>query len=89
MAKKRLVVLDDDKSVADFVCTVAEIVGFDATSVHDSQSFFRILDSSPDVIVLDLVMPEIDGVQVIRQLAELGCRASLILATGFETTGGS
>lgn len=79
-----LVVLDDEKSVGHIVCSVAENLGFEAHAFLDVQQFFAHYSEHIDVIVLDIHMPKMDGIEVIRSLAERGCSASLILISGFD-----
>ena len=80
-----LVTLDDDKEIADVVGAVAEQAGFDAKVTTSPGPFHDAIDlHDPDVIVLDLQMPEMDGIQVLRSLAEKDVRAGILLVTGMD-----
>jgi len=83
MRRPLLIVVDDEPDLAGFVCTVAEQVGFDAKQFNDA-ALFKAQGVCADVIVLDLIMPGVDGVEVIRFLAERDCNAQLILVSGFD-----
>ncbi len=83
MSQPLLIVVDDEPDLAGFVCTVAEQVGFDIEQFN-SAALFKDQYTSADVIVLDLMMPGVDGVEVIRFLAKSGCDAQLILVSGFD-----
>lgn len=79
-----LVVLDDEKSIGHIVCATAENLGFEAHAFQDESLFLSHYSEHIDVIVLDIQMPKMDGIEVIRTLAERGCQASLILISGFD-----
>lgn len=85
MGKPTLIAVDDQADMADFVREVAELVGYSA-QIAESVAEFRNMTTSgfPDAIVLDLVMPETDGIELIRELAERGCRSDLVLLSGFH-----
>ena len=83
--KPILVTLDDDKEIADVVGAVAEQAGFDAKVTTSHGSFHDAIHlHNPDVIVLDLQMPEMDGIQVLRSLADKNIRAGILLVTGMD-----
>jgi CheY-like chemotaxis protein len=81
----RLLVVDDEVGICRFVRRVAEQLGFTVETVsspRDAIDAARRL--KPSVIVLDLAMPEMDGIEVMRQLAAAGCTARIVLTTGFD-----
>ena len=84
MAAPKLVVLDDEIDLAGFVCDVAETVGFFAQSFNRANDFKNGFKGDADVIVLDLLLPDIDGIEIIRFLAETKCKSRLILVSGFD-----
>jgi CheY-like chemotaxis protein len=76
----RLLVVDDDRDVGSLVSHVAESCGFEARSMQDPtrfQSLYRELD--PDVIILDVIMPRIDGIELLRFLADERARARILI----------
>jgi EAL domain-containing protein (putative c-di-GMP-specific phosphodiesterase class I) len=79
----RLLVFDDDASVGRTIALVAEDLGFEARAVCDLEAFLAQLESwSPTHIALDLIMPVVDGVEVLRLLAARRCRAMVIITSG-------
>jgi CheY-like chemotaxis protein len=85
--RRRLLVLDDEADFATFVARVASDLGYDAASTNSAAAFkTAYLASPPDVIVLDIVMPETDGIEVVGWLLENGCRARIIVVTGYNPT---
>jgi DNA-binding response OmpR family regulator len=84
-ARRRLLLVDDDLSVAKFLAHAAEECGLEAIITVTAESFrsqFRAL--APDTVVLDLGLPGSDGVELLRFLAEEACKARIILVSGFD-----
>ena len=83
MAKGQLLVIDDQAEICEYLKSVAESLGYTVTIVEDArramEAYRRV---SPAVIVLDIVMPERDGIEVLRDLAAAGCGARLLLISG-------
>lgn len=81
--ERRLLILDDDVTVARTIGFVAEGLGFTVQCVDAPEPFFeavRVL--APTHIAIDLIMPGMDGVEVMRQLALIGCDAHVFLTSG-------
>jgi len=81
--EKRLLVLDDDLNVGQTIHLIARSAGF-STSIHTRpEGFFSaVADWQPTHIILDLIMPDMDGVEVISELARHGCSAQIIITSG-------
>ena len=86
MTLPKLIVIDDEAHLARFVCDVAAQSGFDAEQCNDGGIFKKKYNKYADVIILDLMMPEVDGVEIIRFMAEIQCDAQLILMSGFDSS---
>lgn len=90
---KRLLIVDDEPAIGRLVKRVAEGCGYAVTATDDSERFLdELIATDPDVIVLDLSMPQLDGVELLRFLATSKCRAKILILSGFdarvlETTG--
>lgn len=79
----RLLVLDDDPDIGQTVHSMAETLGYQCQVTTRPDDFFNALDDwHPSHILLDLVMPEMDGMEVIRHLADRRCDAALIISSG-------
>jgi DNA-binding response OmpR family regulator len=85
MTNRRLLIIDDDVSFAEFVSLVANEEGFDVEITTRATDFMAaVLRAPPDVIVLDIVMPGMDGIDLIQWLAKRRSAARVIVATGFH-----
>ena len=79
----RLLVLDDDVSIGQMIGFIAENEGFLWRAVISPDDFFRELNEwCPTHIVLDLVLPQMDGIEVLRNLGVRGCQSGLIIMSG-------
>ncbi len=84
MNEKKLLVVDDDKAVGDLIRRISVKQGFETLVLLDSVKFQEICESfDPDVILLDIVMPNADGVELLRYLAKSRSRARIIFISGY------
>ena len=87
MASPTLVVVDDESAMAGFVAEVAEVVGFEVSALTSVQDLRKILsERNPDVMVIDIFMPDTDGFELIGELAEQKCSSGIILISGYGKT---
>jgi EAL domain-containing protein (putative c-di-GMP-specific phosphodiesterase class I)/ActR/RegA family two-component response regulator len=83
--QNRLLVVDDDPMVGDAIKHVAEGIGFDVAVAGTPQDFYDTYSSfRPTVVILDLMMPDTDGIELMRFLAESRCLAQILLASGVD-----
>ena len=83
MSAHRLLVIDDEPEFSALVQTVGERLGYAVSVASRAEDFKASYTAAPpQVIVLDIVMPEVDGIELTRWLAENGCTARVILITG-------
>jgi EAL domain-containing protein (putative c-di-GMP-specific phosphodiesterase class I)/ActR/RegA family two-component response regulator len=82
-ASGRLLVLEDDPGVGNVFRMIAGASKFPVRVVSGPGPFFRSIDEwRPTHIALDLVMPEMDGIEVLAQLAARSCTAKIIISSG-------
>ncbi|MCL7458297.1 response regulator transcription factor [Micromonospora echinofusca] len=68
-AKKQVLVVDDDHNVSDVICRYLEHDGFQASHAGDgAAALAAVARQTPDLVVLDLMLPEVSGLQVCREL---------------------
>ncbi len=85
MKRPRLLLIDDEPALADFVASVARDCGFEAVLTSTNEGFREaLLAEAPDMIALDLGMPGMDGVELLRFLAGQECRAPVLIISGFD-----
>jgi len=85
MKQPRLLLIDDEPALADFVANVARDCGFDPVLTSTDKQFrSALLAERPDMIALDLGMPGMDGVELLRFLAKQDCQAPVLIISGFD-----
>ena len=85
MSKKRLLAVDDSKPFLEFVRKVAVDLGYDVELADNGADFKKLYGTfHPNLVVVDLIMPDIDGMELIQWLAELDTPARVIVVTGYS-----
>lgn len=85
MTAPRLLMCDDEPQIGDFVRRIAEDLGYRVHFTARADGFAPLYrEVRPDVVVLDLVMPDTDGIELLHFLAEEGSRAQIVLMSGFN-----
>ena len=65
----KILVIDDDAAVTDLLSLLLKSQGFDVTATNNSSDGLTLIrEKSPDLVVLDLMMPEIDGWEVCKSV---------------------
>lgn len=84
MTGKRLLVVDDDPEFGEFVRKVALQVTYQVEVVTDGNAFKRCHEKfKPTIVVLEIVMPGVDGLELMQWLAERKSTVHLIIASGY------
>jgi EAL domain-containing protein (putative c-di-GMP-specific phosphodiesterase class I)/CheY-like chemotaxis protein len=81
-AIQRILVIDDEIDVCEFVSAAAQGLGFECTATTDAKTFLDALSPKTTLILLDLMMPEMDGIELLRHLGERKCKAGIVLMSG-------
>ncbi len=85
LVKPRILIVDDEPDIGEFISDVAIDVGFNAVAIHDTDKFERVISTGFDVVVLDLVMPGRDGVELLRFMADRHIFMKIILISGYDS----
>jgi len=84
-AQRRLLIVDDEPEFGEYVKRVAAELGFSVEVTHAASDFMELYRSfDPTVIVMDILMPHMDGIELVQWLAGNGCSARVILASGYN-----
>jgi EAL domain-containing protein (putative c-di-GMP-specific phosphodiesterase class I)/CheY-like chemotaxis protein len=79
---QRILVIDDEPDVGKLVCAAAQAMSLHCAATTDALTFLKELTPDITLILLDLMMPGMDGVELLRQLAQQECKAGIILMSG-------
>lgn len=84
MMQPRLLLIDDEPALADFVASAARETGFDPSVTSDADAFKnRFREDRPDAVALDLGMP-VDGVEMLRFLSDEAFDGPVLIISGFD-----
>jgi DNA-binding NtrC family response regulator len=79
-----ILVIEDEPMLAQSVSESLKLAGHEVRTVGTGEAGLTAIDTrSPDLILLDLRLPGIDGVDVLRELRQRGCTASVIVTTAY------
>jgi DNA-binding response OmpR family regulator len=85
MALPRLLLIDDEPALAAFVAKAADLCGFEPVIADQDQQFRdSFLANRPRMVVLDLGMPGMDGVELLRFLASEEFHEPVLIISGFD-----
>ena len=85
MAQPRLLLIDDEPALAEFLANAARDTGFDPVITSEDGEFRNAFRANrPDMVALDLGMPGMDGVELLRFLADEDYRAPVLIVSGFD-----
>ena len=83
----RVLVVDDEANITDLVATALRYEGFDVSTAGDGRTALSLVESfRPHVIVLDVMLPDLDGFEVQRRLVERGQLAPVLFLTARDAT---
>ncbi len=83
MDTPRLLVVDDDRRITELVAKVAQEQGFVVHRIHRGTEFFEAYQTSnPHVVVMDIVMPDTDGFEILNHLFEQESDAQIVIMSG-------
>ncbi len=81
--KHRILLVDDETEFAEYTARRLRVRGAEVRVVEDGQSALAALDAEPfDVVILDLLMPGLSGVEVLVQIRRLHPRSAVIVLSG-------
>ena len=85
MPQPRLLLIDDEPTLAEFLASAAEESGFEPViTEHDHEFREAFLAQTPEMVALDLGMPGMDGVELIRFLADQNYSSPVLIVSGFD-----
>lgn len=81
---KSIVIIDDEPDVVKLLHQICAAAGYEVRSTASAEDFHRLLLTRPDFVLLDLLMPDIDGVELLRYIADERIKCGIILISGAD-----
>ncbi|ADW17275.1 histidine kinase [Desulfobulbus propionicus DSM 2032] len=84
---EHILLVDDEKSIADVTTSMLERLGYKVTvriSSYDALEAFRNLADRIDLLIADLTMPQMTGLQLYREIKKIRPEVKVIICTGFS-----
>ena len=84
MASGKILIVDDDRNICELLRLYIEKEGFETAIANDGKAAVRMFDTvNPDLILLDIMLPELDGWQVCREIRKKSqCPIIMLTAKG-------
>lgn len=86
IVQRSVLVIDDEPAIGDCIAMVAEKLGMSSTVMTSGLQLGDELDPGLTAIVIDLMMPGMDGIELVRRLAAMQCRATIVLMSGHDAS---
>jgi DNA-binding NtrC family response regulator len=81
-AKRRVVIIDDEPAFAETLTKMVSDLGFEVTAATDARSSYTFELKNSDVVFVDVLMPNVSGLQVLQKLAQQIAKCSVVLMSG-------
>jgi two-component system, OmpR family, response regulator len=85
--RTKILVVDDEENITDLVATALRYEGFDVAVAADAREAERTVSTfRPDLLILDIMLPDLDGFEVARRLTFAGTRVPVVFLTARDAT---
>jgi two-component system OmpR family response regulator len=82
MTKTRVLIVDDEPNIRDLLATSLRFAGFDIqTAANGTAAVAAVTESEPDIILLDVMLPDMNGFSVTKKLRSAGIQAPILFLT--------
>lgn len=84
--KPRILVVDDEERFRNTMCKLLTVEGYEASTAGSGQDALEELRNNPyDLVILDIKMPEMGGVQVLSEIKKIDASLEVIIMTGYAS----
>lgn len=84
ISNQSILVIDDDADIGGFIKDVALPLSLNCIATTEASTFLELLGPHTDLVILDLLMPHIDGIELLRVLGEQKCKSGVVLMSGVD-----
>lgn len=78
----KILVAEDDRNTNRLICAVMRKIGYESVSARDGREALDLIDTThPDLLITDIMMPRMDGMELVRRLREAGIDLPVLMLT--------
>jgi DNA-binding NtrC family response regulator len=87
---KKILIVDDDKDMRDILSSLISSEGYEAITAGDGRKALKEISAhSPDLVLLDIRLPEMDGMKVLEEIKKIDKNLPVIMLTAYEDVKGA
>ena len=83
---RRVLVIDDEASFCRFMARLITSLGYEVTTACQARCAYLDELKEPDIIFIDMMMPEMDGIEVLEVLADHKIKSAIVLMSGADNS---
>ena len=81
---RRVLVIDDEAAFCRFMARLISSLGYEVTTTCQAKCAYLDELKEPDIVFIDMMMPEMDGIQVLEVLADYKIKSAIVLMSGAD-----
>ena len=83
-----VLIVDDDETLCRVIAGELTRAGYATREIHDSRDVVKLFEDQPsDIVITDIFMPNVDGLEVIRHIRRVAPGAAIVAMTGVDDVG--
>ena len=82
---RRVLVIDDEAAFCRFMARLISSLGYEVTTTCQAKCAYLDELKEPDIVFIDMIMPDMDGIAVLEVLAEYKIKSAIVLMSGADT----
>jgi two-component system, NtrC family, response regulator HydG len=84
--KLKVLVVDDDRQMVKTICDILQVKGYEAVPAHSGEEAIdKVRNDAPDCVLMDIKMPGIDGVEVLKMIKDISPDTPVVLMSAYAT----
>lgn len=83
----RILVVDDQRPIADTLCEILCAVGYDCSAVYSGkEALERVQEWKPALLITDVIMPDVNGIDLLKRVEDVDPGCAVLLCSGNAAT---